>query len=410
MEASRALQGEGGPPLDDIPRLTAYHDVDHVLRSKDFVQAGGGHRENAPMTLHTVVSLSGQDHFERRRIEAPVFSRASLEACERDVLEPAIVAALARCRAKGDGGEVVRVDLLTLARDVLARVSACIVGIDISPEDDDIQRLLVYTDRLSDGHNVDWSSRNHDEVMRVALDVKRRFVEEYFAPSWQRRAEINSGASPRDDVSIDLLSSMIGEADHFAQWDLDTVVRETVLFLTAAIGSPARAIPFVVSELDGWLNKHGEDRDQLGDPEFIRTSINEALRLHTPGSPKLRRASRDVSLPSGRRMREGDHVAADIAAANRDVDVFGADADAFNPRREPRSVQAFGVAFGAGPHTCIGLFMTMGKPGAEPTGTLVRLLLELYRAGMRPDPDRPPTQQPDNPKRFATFPILLAAP
>ena len=108
----------------------------------------------------------------------------------------------------------------------------------------------------------------------------------------------------------------------------------------------------------------------------------------------MRRARRHIILPSGHAVRADDHVAADIAAANRDTAVFGPDAGAFNLRRETGSVQPFGIAFGAGPHTCIGLFMAIGKPsidGAEPTGTMVRLLLELYRAGMRRDPDNPST-------------------
>ena len=146
-----------------------------------------------------------------------------------------------------------------------------------------------------------------------------------------------------------------------------------------------------MSELENWLADHPEDRAKLADADFIRNAINETLRLHTPGSPKLRRASCDVTLPSGRHVREGEDVAADIAAANHDAQVFGADATAFNPRRAVSGVQPFGVAFGAGPHTCIGL------------------LLELYRVGMQLDPDRTPTRQPDNPKRFATLPILMPA-
>ncbi len=408
-EAARELRGKGGPPLVNIPRLTAYHDVDHVLRSKDFVQAGGGHRENAPMTLHTVVSLSDQDHFERRRLEAPVFSRQSLSDCEQEVLGPTIATVLANYRVPATGAAEVRTDLLLLARDILTRVSARIVGIDVGDDPDDVMRLATYADRLSDGHNVDWSSRDHAEVMRVALDAKQRFVAEYFVPSWERRRTALAAATT---VPVDLLVSMIGGTDHFQKWDLDAVVRETILFLTAAIGSPARALPYVVSELENWLADHAEDRAKLADADFIRNAINETLRLHTPGSPKLRRASCDVTLPSGRHVREGEDVAADIAAANHDAQVFGADATAFNPRRAVSGVQPFGVAFGAGPHTCIGLFMTIGKAaadGAEPTGVLVRLLLELYRVGMHLDPDRPPTRQPDNPKRFATLPILMPA-
>ena len=73
----------------------------------------------------------------------------------------------------------------------------------------------------------------------------------------------------------DLLTSLIAAGDHFAQWDMDAVVRETVLFLTAAIGSPARAVPYVVSELAGWLERHPEDRSRLADPDFLRRAISE---------------------------------------------------------------------------------------------------------------------------------------
>ena len=194
MEASRQLRGDGGPSLADIPRLTDYHDVDFVLRSKDFVQAGGGHRENAPMTLHTVVSLSGEDHFRRRRVEAPVFSRGALQACERETLEPAITDALDSCFAGVPGGEI-RADLMVLAREVLTAFRL-VLSVSISMRRATSPRgFLCYADRLSDGHNVDWSSRDHGEVMSRALDAKRRFVEEFFIPSWQRRH--GSGARSR---------------------------------------------------------------------------------------------------------------------------------------------------------------------------------------------------------------------
>ena len=77
---------------------------------------------------------------------------------------------------------------MVLAREVFTRVSALHrVGIDLDAEGDEPARFLCYADRLSDGHNVDWSSRDHGEVMSRALDAKRRFVEEFFVPSWQRR-------------------------------------------------------------------------------------------------------------------------------------------------------------------------------------------------------------------------------
>lgn len=403
-EASLTIRGDDTTPIVSLRRLTRYGDVDRVLRSSDFVQAGGGHRASAPMTLHTVVSLSGDAHFDRRRLESNLFSRSALKRLERDVLKPAIAAELDRDAEPSSDG-VVHADLLTLARRVFIRIAAAVVGIDGLDERDAVDHLLACADRMSDGHNVDWSTTDRDQVLRAAVTAKREFVERYFAASWQRRAQM-----PRSSAPPDLLTAVIGSANHFSQWDRDTVVREAALFLTGVIGSPVRALPYIVDDLANWIDCHPDERRRLDDPSYLRRIVSESLRLHTPGEPKLRRATRDTTLPSGVHVHAGETVAADIAAANRDRDVFGANADDFDPTRNVVSAPPFGVAFGGGAHTCIGLTLTIGTTARDgPAGALVRLLVSLYRRGMSKDPDRPPERHANHPKRFATFPIRLYA-
>jgi cytochrome P450 len=68
---------EGGPPLGEMTQLVTFAEVDEAFRSRDFEQARGA-RDSAPFTLHTLLSLSGEDHFSRRRLEAGFFNKGAI--------------------------------------------------------------------------------------------------------------------------------------------------------------------------------------------------------------------------------------------------------------------------------------------------------------------------------------------
>jgi cytochrome P450 len=79
-----------------------------------------------------------------------------------------------------------------------------------------------------------------------------------------------------------------------------------------------------------------------------RWAIEEALRLAAPVSYFMRHATMDVQLRDTT-MKEGDPVVIWFGAANRDEAAFP-DADEFQMRRKPNRH----LAFGMGPHYCIG--------------------------------------------------------
>jgi cytochrome P450 len=76
--------------------------------------------------------------------------------------------------------------------------------------------------------------------------------------------------------------------------------------------------------------------------------IEEALRWSSPTTHFLRHARRDVTL-HGTLIRAGDPVAAWIASANRDEEIFD-EPYRFDPGRRPNQH----IAFGVGPHRCVG--------------------------------------------------------
>ena len=194
---------------------------------------------------------------------------------------------------------------------------------------------------------------------------------------------------------------MLRNKQHFEKWDSEVYVREITLF--APGDTIMRFVPHMVAEIHGWVSEHPEDRARLEDVGFLRRCATESLRLH-PASPYfIRRAVEDTTLASGRTFSAGDYVVLDVTTASLDPEVFGPDADRFDPNRVPlHRVKQVGLAFGEGPHTCIGAVMSVGeisarRPGPDdPLGLVPYTLRELFRAGVTPDSARGAQLNADN--------------
>jgi cytochrome P450 len=83
-------------------------------------------------------------------------------------------------------------------------------------------------------------------------------------------------------------------------------------------------------------------------PALIPAFIEEALRYDTPAQNLLRRTTRETEL-GGVVIPEGALVMVLLGSANRDETYFS-EADRFNVGRSPNDH----VAFGVGPHFCLG--------------------------------------------------------
>ncbi|MFI9172009.1 cytochrome P450 [Streptomyces lincolnensis] len=88
----------------------------------------------------------------------------------------------------------------------------------------------------------------------------------------------------------------------------------------------------------------------LEDRTLIRTAVEEVIRFDPNGSGfgMLRYVHEDVDLPGGP-VRAGDTVVCSMASANRDENAW-AGADDMDLARTPNAH----LAFGAGPHSCLG--------------------------------------------------------
>ncbi len=86
----------------------------------------------------------------------------------------------------------------------------------------------------------------------------------------------------------------------------------------------------------------------LADPSLVHNAVEQSLRLYSPVTALCRTAAEDTDV-NGQHIRAGERMLLLFGSANRDETVFE-DADEFHlERRDGRH-----VAFGIGPHRCVG--------------------------------------------------------
>jgi cytochrome P450 len=155
-------------------------------------------------------------------------------------------------------------------------------------------------------------------------------------------------AAPRGDR----LSILAGDPPADAE-ELEDVVANCVFFIEAGHAT----ITSMVSGAALLLLEHPDEQQRvLADPELVRGTVEEALRLISPVTAIPRCAASGPARWSF------------LAAANRDPRIY-ADPDRFNPARRPNPH----LAFSHGPHFCLGAALTRLHGDIAVTALLRRL-------------------------------------
>ncbi|MGA3145952.1 MAG: cytochrome P450 [Acidimicrobiales bacterium] len=133
-------------------------------------------------------------------------------------------------------------------------------------------------------------------------------------------------------------------------------------------------------------------RSRASTPRALSIAVEEMLRWTTPVVSFMRTTTRPTEL-GGRQLGPGEPVLMLYASANRDESVFGPTADRFDSARDPNPH----VAFGFGPHFCIGAVLARleGRvlleellsrfESVEPAGPVIRSASPVI-AGVRSAP------------------------
>jgi cytochrome P450 len=397
--------------------VESYRDVANALRNRFLVQAlydeGGVVMEDVLLTLH------GDAHRDRRRLENRVFRREIFRSYEREIFPPTIAKTLEPHAAAG------RADLVELGYRITMNLTADFAGID-RPEETpaETEALLELVRKFSEGATLVHSRRDKAEVRSEVREALDAFEERFLLPSIARRRALlerfAAGQLAAASLPRDVLTVLLRNEDRLPL-PFAVLRREMAFYLQAGAHSTANSATHAVHEIFAWCAARQEDARRLaGDPLFLQRCVHESLRLHPASPVAWRRPECPVHLErddGGDRVDTGDKVVIDMLQANRDPAVFGEDASRFNPHRElPRDVMPFGLTFGKGMHACLGQDLDGGlvpKGDVDPEthlyGTVTLIVRMLLEAGARPDPEQPPerdarTERPN----WGRYPILFS--
>jgi len=149
-------------------------------------------------------------------------------------------------------------------------------------------------------------------------------------------------AAPRRDDVIDALLHGTVEGRPLTDAEISGAIRILILggfYTTTDATSSAMML---------LLDHPDIERQVRRDPSLLPKMFDETLRLETPVISQYRVCTRDVEL-HGRQLRRGEAVVVHIGGANRDPHEFDDPAELRTDRPRNRH-----LAFGVGPHRCIG--------------------------------------------------------
>lgn len=391
-----------GTPFEGFRNITSYAQVEEALRA-----ASGAPRPRPaafPFEGDSVLKLHGEAHRRRRRMESALFRPEALAHYERDVLKPTIERTMAEYAGHRGPDGVVRADLVALTRRLIMRVTGSIVGLDEIESVEAADEIYEILQAGLDGIKIEWATTDRDEILCRGMRLRQRYWARYVQSSLERRRRLLADEGP-GALPPDLLSLIAGDTGE--EWDDDLILRECVVYLVGAGATTPTMATHAIVDLETWLADQPDQRSRLADDEFLGRVIDESMRLHPAGVALLRvydepHEGRSISIAAG------DTLFLDLYKANCDPDVFGPDAERFDPDRNvPEGIPRYGLAFGGGRHLCLGLPLAVGQRNIGTDGLALQLIRTLVQAGVRLDPAAPPVRAATMDDRYEAVGVVF---
>ena len=269
-------------------------------------------------TPPTMMHTDPPDHTRYRKLVQPGFSPSRMRA-----LEDPIRALAVRLLDRLPTGEPVDI-VPALAEPYPVDVIADLLGIE--PEDRD--RFVLWSDATIPGA----SDLGLEERMALTAEMQTFLMA--------------AGRARRGSDGTDLISVLANvEVDGERLTD-----DELLMFFNQLLVAGNETTRNMISGGLWALATHPEQMARLvADPALIPSCVEEWLRWTTPVVAFMRTATVDTEL-RGVPIAAGEPVLMLYAAANRDAEVFGADAEEFRIDRDPNPH----LSLGFGTHFCIG--------------------------------------------------------
>ena len=390
-----------------------YEIIKKALVNRDLKQAL--YDEGKVIMEGVLLTLHGQEHHQRRKLEHKVFQRDFFKYYEHELFPKTLEETIFPFLKNGSA------DLLDFGYRITMNLTADFAGIDrLKKTPEETENLLTLVKIFSQGATLVHSKRPHDEVNMEVTEALGVFEEKFLIPSKNRRLKIlkqfNDKKVNEDDLPRDVLTVLLRNVDGI-NLDDDLIKREIAFYLQAGSHSTANSMVHALHEIFEWMEKHPEDKEKIyNDPIFLQRCVHESMRLHPASPVAWRKPTCPIELDKEIRMNQDDLLIMDLHTANRDKEIFGIDAEEFNPYRKLDPNQSiWGLTFGIGLHLCFGRDLDGGLIPDEKTlpkkhqyGIVTLLVRKLIENKVRLDPDNKPlkdlnTERPN----WGSYPVLF---
>jgi len=299
--------------------LSKHEDVRWAERQPQiFSSATNGSRPNAA-PQPSMIDADDPSHADQRRIVARGFGPRQMKAYEEHVVEVSrqlVDAVIAR-------GEC------DVVADIARPLPMTLIGEMLGAPESDYEKLQTWSDRMIAGS---------DKVENVTEDVMNAAFE-YYAYITEVMEERR--ARPGDD----LVSKFMHGGGEGESLDDAHVVGNALLLL---VGGNETTRNVIAGGFEALIRRPDQLAWAAASPENLAVAMEEMLRWVSPINQMNRTTTHDVEV-RGVTIPAGSQVLMHYLSANRDEDVFER-ADEFDARRTPNPH----IAFGWGPHLCLG--------------------------------------------------------
>lgn len=306
--------------------LTRLSDVRDAARAGEVLSSADG-VTRARVAVPILVTTDGKRHAEMRKRVLPAFTRAALESW-RPLVED--LAAKLVDDVLGDPGCDV-VQRLTVPMPML--LIAHLMGVP-DADIDDFRRWSTDVASMADTALTPRGVVHFASSMGGALSMYRFFTDQFAV-----------GGLKGSDT---LLGSLLAQNEAGVMDDVELFYFALLLLIA---GNET-----TTNLLGGMFDAFAAHPDQFdrvrADPELIPIAVEEALRYYSPIQGLYRTARADYEV-GGVTIPAGARVLLSFGAANRDPLAFDAP-DEFQVERNPKDH----IAFGFGPHLCLGAQLT----------------------------------------------------
>lgn len=330
------VQAEGYPPFWAVTRYADIMEVER--RSEDFINGGlpaalvnreALARGPSNFEIRTLVSMDGDEHRAFRQLTQSWFMPSNLRNLEARIGELAKRSVDRMASMEGECDFVRDVALLYPLRVIME-----ILGV---PEIDE-PLMLRLTQEMFAPQDEEFARADADSKTDSSASIRAvigDFINYFRALIEDRRN------NPKDDIvslvaNGEVMGRPVGFAEAMGYYIITATAGHDTTSNTLATGLWALAErPELLQTLKA-------------DPSLIPAHIEESVRWASSVRHFMRTASRDVEL-AGQKIAKGDWLMLCYLSANRDEEAFK-DPFAFDIKRTPNRH----VAFGAGPHMCLG--------------------------------------------------------